>query len=545
MKYKKKIQIFYGGFKFVKGGVNSHSLSIKQEFEKNYNVDLITLDNLSIFVRFIPHLIEKIINFFFLPLGFYYKGVCTKILFKFFFNKNCDYRIFEDIYISWNSQIPSLTMLHAVWSDNLQKYKLKKKIINRLKVKEIGIINKINHPIGIVSEPYRKFILHKHFSGKINKNFSVIELGIKKKNKEKRKLINQKTLIYVGSLEARKNVFFLLKLFKKIYQFNSEYRLTIIGDGPDKKKLLEYSDQNHLPIRFLGNKNQKEIFQELNSHETYIHTSTKESFSLSLLEAKISGLRTIAYSKLEVPKEFIDIGLDNFNINNWFNKIILKKNKKKNINIKKYLIKNTAKKLIDKSSNYDIISKSFFENISISQKNKVKKKYHLPNTFIINICNQKSNNYLCLIKAIKILKNENPNITLIIIIKDQKYYYNIQKMINDFKLNMNIRIISDLKYLEFACFYKLANLSISLSAAHKKDSIHHIYECMGSNLPMLLSSDKILRKLTKDKSIYFDQFDPLSIANKIKFILSSKYIKEKMINYGKKTLHTIFADMKK
>ena len=70
MNYKKKIQIFYGGFKFVKGGVNSHSFSLKQQFEKKYDVTLITLDDLSILVRFIPHLIEKIMNIFFPSLGF-------------------------------------------------------------------------------------------------------------------------------------------------------------------------------------------------------------------------------------------------------------------------------------------------------------------------------------------------------------------------------------------------------------------------------------------------------------------------------------------
>ena len=94
MNKKKSIQIFYGGFKFVKGGVNSHSISLKEELKENFDVNLITLDNLSIFVRFLPHLVERIVNFFFLPLGFYYKGICTKILFKLFFNNNCNYRIY-------------------------------------------------------------------------------------------------------------------------------------------------------------------------------------------------------------------------------------------------------------------------------------------------------------------------------------------------------------------------------------------------------------------------------------------------------------------
>ncbi|MDC0853688.1 glycosyltransferase family 4 protein, partial [Candidatus Pelagibacter sp.] len=294
MNKKKSIQIFYGGFKFVKGGVNSHSISIKEELKENFNVTLITLDNLSILVRFIPHLVEKIVNFFFLPLGFYYKGVCTRILFKLFFNNHCDYRIFEDIYISWNSNIPSLTMLHAVWSDNLQKYKINKDIIEKLKKKEIKVINEINHPVCTVSDPYKKFIIHKHFSKKILKKISVIELGIKKFNKISKKKLIPNSLIYVGSLETRKNIFFLFKLFNKLYKSDKNYKLTIIGDGPDKKELIEYKNKYDLPIKFLGNKDQKEIFNELCRHEVYIHTSIKESFSLSLLEAKFSGLTTVA-----------------------------------------------------------------------------------------------------------------------------------------------------------------------------------------------------------------------------------------------------------
>ena len=87
MKDKKKIQIFYGGFKFIKGGVNSNSNTLKEELQKNFDVSLYTLDNLPLLVRFFPHAIEKVVNFFFLPLGFFYKDICTSFLFKFFLIK--------------------------------------------------------------------------------------------------------------------------------------------------------------------------------------------------------------------------------------------------------------------------------------------------------------------------------------------------------------------------------------------------------------------------------------------------------------------------
>ena len=131
MSDKKKIQIFYGGFKAIKGGVNSNSTTLTKELENFFDVSLHTLDSLPFLIKFFPHIIEKTINFFFLPLGFYYKGICTRFLFKLFFDKKVDYRIFQDVYLSWNSNIPSITILHAVWSDNLQKFSIKKKKIRK------------------------------------------------------------------------------------------------------------------------------------------------------------------------------------------------------------------------------------------------------------------------------------------------------------------------------------------------------------------------------------------------------------------------------
>ena len=535
MNKKKSIQIFYGGFKFVKGGVNSHSISLREELKDKFNVTLITLDNLSVFVRFLPHLVERVANFFFLPLGFYYKGICTKILFKLFFNNNCNYRIFEDIYISWNSNIPSITMLHAVWSDNLQKYKINKNIIEKLKRKEIKVINKINHPVCTVSDPYRKFIINKHFSKKILKKISVIELGIKKFNKISKKKFKPNSLIYVGSLETRKNIFFLLKLFNKLYKLDQNYKLTIIGDGPDKKELIKYKNKNNLPIKFLGNKNQKEIFNELCKHEIYIHTSTKESFSLSLLEAKFLGLLTVAYKKLEVPKEFIDIGVDNFDVNNWFKNIVYRKNNKINkIDFKKYLLKNTAKKLLKKSNYYDLVDKSLIKKLTFKKLQTVKKKFRLPNKFILNICyenHKKEENYLTLIKAIKILKKEEFNIKIFILIKNNKQLNVIKKMAQDHKINTNIKFLKDLNFFEIASLIKLTSLLI-LAPSNKNDT-DLVIHLMSSNVPILISDTKFLRETTKNKYVYYNYSDPLSLANKIQYVILDKSIQKKMkINNG-------------
>ena len=346
MSSRKKIQIFYGGFKAIKGGVNSNTITLTKELEKNFDVSLYTLDNLPFLIKFFPHTIEKIVNFFFLPLGFFYKDICTRFLFKLFFDKKVDYRIFQDVYLSWNSNIPSITILHAVWSDNLQKFAIKKKKLEKLKQKEINKINSIKHPVCTVSTEYKNYILKKHFFNNIKNEMNVVELGIKKNSVIIRNKQKQKKLIYIGSLEKRKNIFFLLRVFHKIYKYNQKYRLTIIGKGPDEYQLKGIVKKLKLPVKFLGNKNHKEIFNELSKHNIYTHTSIKESFSLSLLEAKIAGLSTVAYKYLQVPKNFIDYGVNEFSENKWFNTIINIKKKPIKFKYKKYLINNMVNRLL-------------------------------------------------------------------------------------------------------------------------------------------------------------------------------------------------------
>ncbi len=130
------------------------------------------------------------------------------------------------------------------------------------------------------------------------------------------------SIIFVVSLEARKNVIFLLKIFKKLISINNEYKLTIIGDGPEKNKLIEFAKENRLPVNFLGRLSHSMVMDELSNHQIYLHTSVKESFSYSLLEAKLAGLKTCASSDLQVPAEFIDVSISSFKVDDWCSAIL-------------------------------------------------------------------------------------------------------------------------------------------------------------------------------------------------------------------------------
>ena len=335
----KNVVIFYGGFLKGSGGAFFHAKNAEHALKEcDWNVEIITLDNLPLIVRYLPHFVERFVNLCFRPVGYLYKAYTTKFLYKLLFMKKVNLIIFEDIYISWNSNTPSITLLHAVWSDNLQSYNVSKKLKIILKKAEVKIINKIRHSLVTVSHPYKNYIAYEHFEEIISKDINVVELGIDQ-SKFKDMAINvrrKKSLVYSGALEDRKNISFLLKVFKKLYEIDSDYRLVIIGWGNNRSKYEEFVSKNKLPVKFLGRLSQFEVVNELFRHELYIHTSLKESFSYSLLEAKLSGLKTIANVNLQVPSEFIDIGFEEFNVSDWTNGIIDNQINLKSFDGKKY-----------------------------------------------------------------------------------------------------------------------------------------------------------------------------------------------------------------
>ena len=312
------VNIYYAGFKYRVGGAYFHALNLKRGLEeKDYAVRIITLDNLPFVLRYLPHLCEKIVNQIKFPFGYLYKQKVIRYFYKNFYKNSSDIEIFEDIYTYWKSDKKSIVVLHALWSDNLQAFDVTKKQRVRLESIEVKIINQINTSIVTVSIPYKEFILYRLESIGLRKKIEVVELGIDT-NKFLPQNNKNKSIIYVGALEARKNIKFLLKVFK-VLQSIDNYTLTIVGDGPQKKELI---DKNNIKnVNLLGRLSYEEVINELPKHEYYIHTSIKESFSYSLLEAKLSGLITIAYSGLEVPDEFIDIKVDTFNLNEWVDKI--------------------------------------------------------------------------------------------------------------------------------------------------------------------------------------------------------------------------------
>lgn len=317
--------VFYGGFRWRGGGAYMHAVSMAKELAgMGWKVRLVCLDSLPALVRYLPHLVEKAVNLFAMPLGFHYKGRVTRFLYKHLIRDRADFYLFEDIYLAWNVDAPAVTVLHAVWSDNLQAFSVTHDQMLRLIRKEAATIASITHPIATVSQRYRDYLEKTHFTATLlARPIEVVELGLDAtKFPPAPRPPEGRSLIYCGALEARKNVSFMLEVFERVAAADPQASLTIVGNGPDGARLESEAAARGLKVHFTGRLTHEQVISELQRHSIYLHTSTKESFSFSLLEAKLCGLTTCALACLEVPEVFIDEGFNSFDADEWAERIL-------------------------------------------------------------------------------------------------------------------------------------------------------------------------------------------------------------------------------
>ena len=107
---------------------------------------------------------------------------------------------------------------------------------------------------------------------------------------------DQHKILYIGRLEKRKGVKYLLHAFKELAERDSKVTLTIAGDGGDRDKLEQWVSDNDVPrVTFLGNVDEATKLRLL--HEAWLFCSPAiygESFGIVLLEAMAAHVPTVA-----------------------------------------------------------------------------------------------------------------------------------------------------------------------------------------------------------------------------------------------------------
>ncbi len=105
-----------------------------------------------------------------------------------------------------------------------------------------------------------------------------------------------KSILFVGRLEKRKGVKYLLQAFQLVRQRNPNVELLLVGDGVDRDKLEDYATDMRIEgVRFLGYVDDAEKRRLLHTADLFCSPALYgESFGIVLLEAMASGIVTVA-----------------------------------------------------------------------------------------------------------------------------------------------------------------------------------------------------------------------------------------------------------
>lgn len=178
---------------------------------------------------------------------------------------------------------------------------------------------------------------------------------------------NFKYLLYVGVLEDRRNILFILGILKKIVSRNSNIKLVLIGRGGDDYflKCQRFIEENGLRpyIIYKDRLPQEEMAAVYKSCDLFVFPSKYEIFGMVLLEAMTFGVPIISSynggASTIIENEENSIILKDFNEDKWAEKImaILSDNR-----LYKRL-SNSAKESAQNSFSWNVIARKIIETM--------------------------------------------------------------------------------------------------------------------------------------------------------------------------------------
>lgn len=124
-----------------------------------------------------------------------------------------------------------------------------------------------------------------------------IDLGhFKKARRQKLAENSRRTILYIGRLERRKGLKYLLRAYYMLAQDDPDVALIIAGDGPDRQKLeAEVADLRLPNVTFMGFVNDEVKMQLLADADLFCSPAVYgESFGIVLLEAMATGVPIVA-----------------------------------------------------------------------------------------------------------------------------------------------------------------------------------------------------------------------------------------------------------
>jgi glycosyltransferase involved in cell wall biosynthesis len=287
-----RIGIFTYDFFPIIGGQGRHVYELYKQNEKNKKVDLFIFspsvntlrNNITIFpesinsklkhIEFSYKLTNKVndlVEQFDLDIVHFHGGPGGIILFK-------------------KTSVPCIfTAHHTYWQQSsYMRQQTWKKIFVPFEKKSYYLANKII----CVSEDTRSILVKKY--GVLPNKTTYIPNGISKPQKIRDTNRNNKEIIYIGRIDKRKGLDFLLEAMDIVNQKDDSIKLHIVGDGVDKKRLETFAAERSLNANFYGYLSDEKIQKLFDLSSLQVVPSLFEGFGISVLEGMSHRVPVIA-----------------------------------------------------------------------------------------------------------------------------------------------------------------------------------------------------------------------------------------------------------
>lgn len=152
-----------------------------------------------------------------------------------------------------------------------------------------------------IAEKYSKFVAVSHFVKLILENIFNINVGCVIKNPISKTFIdvdcskNDRTFIsYAGRLHKNKRIDLFIKAVKDILSMDKykDYKVLIVGDGPEKEKLMRIAD-NDDRIRFVGKVESEKVKEILCKSKVFFSGNEFEALGIAYVEALSCGCNVV------------------------------------------------------------------------------------------------------------------------------------------------------------------------------------------------------------------------------------------------------------
>ncbi len=125
----------------------------------------------------------------------------------------------------------------------------------------------------------------------------------------------EKVILYVGRFDQfEKNILCLIKIWKRLFLEYQDWRLVLVGDGPDKERVLKYIKKHQIKNVFIEGV-QREVDKYYRKASFICLTSFYEGWGMSLTEGMSYGCIPCTFNNYGAARDIIDDGVNGCLIN--------------------------------------------------------------------------------------------------------------------------------------------------------------------------------------------------------------------------------------